>query len=205
MLLEHMGETVQLEQVDGSFVSVPHVLMHEADQSDQTVMDVQTRFINQARYKGDSRTLTVIWPKSAPQDLMDTHLIVRGERYRVYSEPFPMSHTPNGYSMRVTCIRSLFLYDADLLASTTTQDEWGVWHEEFVAHPTKANLLRLSETAEVGAGQTDLSQIVLLELPPNTWDADYTAFDFQGKRHTIRSVDTAGECVVVSGTMEAVS
>jgi hypothetical protein len=75
MLLERLGETVTLEPAEGDPVEVPHVLCLEADVSDQSVMAVQTRFINQARYKGDQRTLTVLWPKSAPRELMDASCI----------------------------------------------------------------------------------------------------------------------------------
>ena len=65
MLLERMGGIVTLEHPDGTTEDVQHVLWYDADASDQTVMDVQTRFINQARYKGDSKTLTLLWPKDA--------------------------------------------------------------------------------------------------------------------------------------------
>ena len=203
MLLERMGETVTFEPADGEPTEVPHVLVHEADISDQTVMDVQTRFINQARYKGDQRTLTVLWPKSAPRELMDAHVVIRGERYRVYGDPFPVAHSPNGYDTRLTVTRSLFLYDITLVRTVATRDEWGVMHEadEDVVE-TKANLLRLSEMAEQGARQTDLARVALFELPPDTWDERFTAFEYEGQRHHIESVDRAADVVVISGTRE---
>ena len=203
-LLARFGETVTLEHVDGTTEDVRHVLCSEADLSDQSVMDVQARFINQARYKGDSLTLNVWWPKDAPHDLMGAHVIVRGERYRVYSAPFSMANSPNGYDVRFTCMRSLFLYEATLYRSTVTVDEWGVPHPTY--EPTRAmvNLLRLSETAEDLAGRDALARVVLLELQRGTWDDErpFVAFDFAGRRHRITSVDKAEEQVVIGGQEE---
>ena len=205
MLLERMGETVMFEPAEGEPVEVCHVLCHEAEMSDQAVMDVQTRFINQARYKGDSLTLTVMWPKTAPHDLMDSHIVIRGERFRVYGHPFPVAHSPNGYDCRITCTRPLFLYDLVLIRTVAERDAWGVMHEtDEVRTETKANLLRLSEMQERGARQTDLARVALFELPPDTWDDRYTAFEFEGHRHHIESVDRAAEVVVISGTREVV-
>lgn len=204
MLLERMGETVTYEAPDGRTVEVGNVLCHEADASDQSVMDVQTRFINQARYKGDSRTLTVLWPDGAPQDLMDSHLWIRGERYRVYAQPFPVAHSPNGYSVRVTCMRSLFLYDVELMrVESRAKDEWAVWHYEYERVPTKANLLRLSDDMTHEARQDGLAGVVLFELPPGTWDEDFVKFGFQGRDYTITSVDYAADVVVIGGVREA--
>jgi len=204
MLLERMGETVVLEPADGSEpFSVPHVLCAEADVSDQSVMDVQTRFINQARYKGDQLTLDVTWPKSAPHGLMGAHLVIRGERYRVYGEPFPVAHSPNGYDSRVTATRSLFLYDIELLRATRTRDQWGGWHTEWEATPTKANLLRLSEDSVSESRASELSRLTMFELPPDTWDDGYSAFRYMGDTYHVESVNKAEEVVVISGTAGA--
>jgi len=202
-MLRHMGETVTLERPDGSTADVAHVLFYPASESDQTVLDVQTRFVNQARYKGDQRTLTLVWPKGAPHDLMDCHVWVRGERYSVYANPCPPSHSPNGYDMRVTATMSLYLYDIELLRPTGERDAWGVWQTAWDPTPTKANMLRLSDDVEHVARQDGMLRMVLFELPPNTWDDAYTAFRHGGHVHEIGSIDYAGETVVIGGTREA--
>jgi len=205
MLLGRMGQTVTLESADGTMTDVPRVLFYEADMSDQTVMDVQTRFINQARYKGDSKTVTLFWPKSAPHDLMGSHVWVRGERYRVYGFPEPPSGTPayNGYDTMLTAIRSLFLYDIELLPQTNERDQWGSWHTTWGDPvPTKANLLRLSESIESAAAQSDMARLAMFELPPGTWRDEYRAFRFQGNVHRIESHDFAEDVVVIAGTRE---
>ena len=206
MLLERMGGTVTLEHPDGTTEDVRHVLWYDADASDQTVMDVQTRFINQARYKGDSKTLTLLWPKSAPHELMDCHVWVRGERFRVYANPTPPSGTPryNGYDLFVTATASMFLYDAELLkAAGRYKDEWAVWHvTDYLSTPAKVNLLRLSEDTAYEAGQHGMGGVVLLELQPDTWDSEYVKFRFQGHVYTINSVDYAGDVVVIGGSRE---
>ena len=206
MLLERMGKLVTLERPDGTMVDVAHVLWYDADASDQTVMDVQTRFINQARYKGDSKTLTMLWPKDAPHDLMDCHVWVRGERYRIYANPTPPSGTPmfNGYDLFVTANMSLFLYDAELLKASRYKDEWGAWHtSEYPPTPVKVNLLRLSEDMVYEVGQHGFGSVVLLELQPGTWDKAYVKFRFQGHLYTINSVDYAHDVVVIGGVKEA--
>jgi hypothetical protein len=205
MLLERMGKLVTLERPDGTTADVENVLYYDADASDQTVMDVQTRFINQARYKGDSKTLTMLWPKKAPHDLMDCHVWVRGNRYRVYANPTAPSGTPmlNGYDLFVTATCSLFLYDAELLKVTRHMDEWGVWHtDELRATPAKVNLLRLSEDMVFEVGQHGMGSVVLLELQPDTWDSEYVKFRFQGHLYTINSVDYAHDMVVIGGVRE---
>ena len=205
MLLERMGETVTLEKADGTTVDVNHVLCHEADVSDQSVMDVQTRFINQARYKGDSVTLTVMWPKSAPHDLEDGHLIIRGERYRIYGTPFPVAHSPNGYDCRITCTRPMYCYRVTLLVPTHTRDEWGVWTATYTETETDANLLRLSESesesrdAKATEGR---NATCLIELPPETWDGTPTHFRHGTRLYRITSKEEAGETVVLGGTQE---
>ena len=200
MLLERMGETVTFEPADGEPVEVPHVLVHEADQSDQTVMDVQTRFINQARYKGDSETLTVIWPKSAPHDVRDGHLVIRGERYRIYGGAFPVARSPNGYDARLTVTMSLYLFTAELIVPTYEVDDWGVAHatEERIEVPV--NLLRLSQSAGDTPRVEDLDGIVLLEISPDHYRADATGFSFQDNDYDITSREVAGETFVVNGT-----
>lgn len=202
MLLERWGETVTLERPDGDTEEVDGVLCHEASSSDQSVMDVQTRFINQARYKGDQRTLTVLWPKSAPHDLMDCHLWVRGERYAVYSAPFAVPYSPNGYDMRVTATRSLFLYEVELLRAVVTVDEWGVPSSDYEGTTVRANLLRLSDDISHLARQDNLSRMTMFELEPDSWDEEYVAYRYQGLFHTIKSIDYAGDVVVVAGTRE---
>lgn len=206
MLLERMGKTVTLEHPDGTTEDVEHVLWYDADESDQTVMDVQTRFINQARYKGDSKTLTLLWPKRAPHDLMGCHVWVRGTRFRIYANPTPPSGTPryNGYDLFVTATASLFLYDAELLrAAGRYKDEWAVWHTtDYPPTPAKVNLLRLSEDAAYEVGQHGMGGVVLLELQPDTWDTAYVKFRFQGHVYTITSVDYAGDVVVIGGSRE---
>ena len=205
MLLERMGRTVTLEQPDGTTIDVPHVLYYDADAPDQSVMDVQTRFINQARYKGDSKTLALLWPKRAPHDLMDCHVWVRGERYRVYASPTPPSGTPrlNGYDLFVTATHSLFLYDAELLKAERRKDEWGAWHtDEYVATEMRVNLLRLSEDMSYEVGQHGIGGTVLLELQPGTWDEAYVKFRFQGHLYTIKSIDHANDVVVIGGVRE---
>ena len=205
MLLERMGQTVTLEYPDGTTVDVAHVLFHDADASDQTVMDVQTRFINQARYKGDSKTLTLLWPKRAPHDLMDCHVWVKGDRYRVYANPAPPSGTPryNAYDMLVTANMSLFLYDVELLKASSERDAWGVWHTEHVSTQAKANLLRLSDDVAHVARADELQRVTLLELPPDTWDDEYVAFRMGGRTCSIDSVDYAGDVVVIGGSSMA--
>ena len=201
MLLERMGETVTLEKKDGTTMDVEHVLCYQADLSDQTVQDVQTRFINQARYKGDQLTLNVIWPKGAPHDLMDSHMVIRGERFHVYGAPFAPSHSPVGYDLTVTCTRTLYLYDVELLSSVTTRDQWGVHHTEWVPTQAKANLLRLAEDTERGSGQENLSRIVMFEFEPDTWGKDgYDACRYDGHIYYLTSVARSDGSVVCTLT-----
>ena len=173
MLLERMGDLVTLERPDGTTMDVQHVLWYDADASDQTVMDVQTRFINQARYKGDSKTLTMLWPKKAPHDLMDCHVWVRGNRYRVYANPSPPSGTPlfNGYDLFVTATASLFLYDAELLKATRSRDEWGVWHTDEY-DPTPGCCLSCSPTR--GTSHTSSSDSKDISTPSTAWTTRMT-------------------------------
>lgn len=204
MLLERMSGAVTLVTADGTEAEVGRVLWHVADQSDQTVMDVQTRFVNQARYKGDSETLTVLWPRDAPHDLMGAHLVIRGSRYRVYANPAPASGSPAlvGYDTLITASRSLFLHEAELLAPARTRDQWGAWHTEWVPTRTAANLLRLSEDHEHADARHGMEGVALLELPDGAWREGYEAFRFGGDVYRITSRDEAGEQVVLVGTRE---
>lgn len=174
-LLRRFGETVTLEKADGTMVDVRHALCAEVDMSDQTVMDVQTRFINQARYKGDQRTLSVMWPTDADHDVMDGHLWVRGERYAIYGQPFPVAHSPVDYDMQLTVTRSLYLYDVELGATTLTRDQWGMQHAEWAWTPVRANMLRLAEDMERGSGTEGVSRIVMFEFTAEVWGDGYEA------------------------------
>ena len=198
-LLSRFTETAVLEYPDSQTVEVPSVLCHQADVSDQSVMDVQTRFINQARYKGDSVTITVAWPKSAPHEVTGCHLWVRGERYRIYGTPFPVLNSPTDHDMRITCTRSMFLYDVSLRKATRTKDEWGGWATTWEEVPVKANLLRLSDDKVDAARARELSRLTLFELQPGAWDDSYTSFSYQGENYSIQSINRAEESVVISG------
>lgn len=205
MLLERMGKTVILEHQDGTTEYVEKVLWSDTDLSDQSVMDVQTRFINQYRYKGDSRTVTILWPKKAPHNLMDCHIHINGERFKVYGDPHPPSCTPkfNGYDMYVTATHALFLFDAELLKTERYKDEWGVWHtSDLIPTKVKVNLLRLYEDMSYEVRQHGNGGVVLLELPPETWDSEYIKFRFQGHLYNIVSNDKAGDVVVIGGVKE---
>lgn len=200
MLLERMGETVTLERADGTTVDVEHVLCAEADISDQTVQDVQTRFINQARYKGDQLTLAVAWPTSAPHDLMDAHLWVRGERFAVYGKPFAVAHSPVGYDCQITATRTLYLYDVELGTATLERDQWGVHHATWSWTPAKANLLRLAEDSATAGGASGIEHTVMMEFHTSVWGEGYKAVRYpagEGNRtYHLRSTATAREAVL---------
>lgn len=204
MLLERMGSTVVLERPDGTTQDVARVLWRDTAVGDQTVIDVQTRTTNHGRYKGDHRTIVLAWPKDAPTELTGCHVIVAGERYAVFGSPAPPCSTPNGYHMLVTCTRSLYLYDVELGRPTYAKDAWGVTHATWEWTPAKANLLRLADTTERAAGQTDAARLVLIELEPGTWDDERPFAAFRIGSHTchVESVEQAGEVVVLTGTRE---
>ena len=196
------GEPVTLERADGTMVEGIEALVRQADLSDQTVLDVQTKFINQARYKGDSETLTVIWPKSHPESLRDCHVWVRGNRYRVYGDPIaPTEGTlPTQYDRRVTLNRALYLYEAKLLSPTTTFDEWHVQHVEWDGPTIPVNLLRESEESQqrtYGTSRADYD-IVLIELDPALYDGQ-KAFEFEGRFYTLAATTRAHDTIVLSG------
>ena len=196
------GEPATLERPDGTTEEGIEVLIRQADLSDQTVLDVQTKFINQARYKGDAETLTCIWPKSHPESLRDCHVWVRGNRYRVYGDPIaPTGGTlPTQYDRRVTLNRALYLYKAKLLSPTTTFDEWHVQHVKWDGPEVDVNLLRLSEESQqrvYGTSRADYD-IVLIELDPALYDGQ-KAFDFGGRFYTLTATTQAHDTIVLSG------
>lgn len=169
------GEDVTLELADGTSKAVPNVLVAQTDLSDQTIMDVQTRFINQARYKGDQDTLTLEWPKDCPDSLIGAYVTVRGERFRVYGNPmsYAANVCPTEWDRQVVVTRALFLYDLDLLVEHATQDEWGVWHTTYEAKPVKGNLLRRADDGENSSGQAEAMQpIVMFELRQEDYDGE---------------------------------
>lgn len=200
MLLERMGETVTLELADGTTAEVANVLCAEADISDQTVQDVQTRFINQARYKGDQLTLSVLWPTSAPHEIMDSYLWVRGERFAVYGTPFPVSRSPVGYDCQITVTRTLYLYDVELGTSVLERDRWGVHHATWQWVPAKANLLRLAEEHAQASGTAGSEHTLMLEFNTSTWGEGFEAVRYpagEGNRlYHLRSTTTAREAVL---------
>lgn len=194
------GETVFVEYDDGTSAYVNNVLVQQSDSTDLTVLDVQTRFINQARYKGDTQTLTLCWPKTNTEDnLNNAHVTIRGMRFRVYSSPIPFDHVNCGtmWDRLVTALRSLFLYDAKLLTADSTQDVYGAWKQEFVARPVKVNLLRLAESMKTGAGRKDLEKLVMLEIPLADYqDEDFIEFD--GVRYTIADTAYSTDSIVMT-------
>lgn len=191
-----------LERVDGTMVDGIEALVRQSDLSDQTVLDVQTKFINQARYKGDAETLTVMWPKSNDEDLRDCHVWVRGNRYRVYGNPFYPTETtlPTQYNRRVTLNRALYLYEAKLLSPTVTFDEWKVQHVTWDGPTVPVNLLRLSEESQqkvYGTSRADYD-IVLIELDPKLYDGQ-KAFKYDGRFYTLTATTKAHDTIVLSG------
>lgn len=196
------GEPVVLERVDGTMVDGIEALVRQSDLSDQTVLDVQTKFINQARYKGDAETLTVMWPKSNDEDLRDCHVWVRGNRYRVYGNPFYPTETtlPTQYNRRITLNRALYLYEAKLLSPTVTFDEYKVQHVDWDGPTIPVNLLRLSEESQqrvYGMSRGDYD-ITLLEIDPKFYDGQ-KAFEFDGRFYTLTATTEAHDTIVLSG------
>lgn len=195
------GEPATLERPDGTTTEV-EVLIRQADLSDQTVLDVQTKFINQARYKGDSETLTCMWPKDSDESLRDCHVWARGNRYRVYGDPIrPTDGTlPTRYDRRVTLNRALYLSEAKLLSPTSTYDEWMVQHNDWDGPVVPVNLLRLSEESNqttYGLSRADYD-IVLIELLPDLYDGQ-KAFEFDGRFYTVTATTEASDSIVLSG------
>lgn len=196
------GEPIVLEKPDGEMVEGLKVLVHQTDVSDMTVLDVQTKFINQARYKGDSSTLRVSFPKEYTGSLIGCHAWLRGERYRIYGDPFPLDEqvTPTAYNRIVVFTRTLFLYKLSLLTSSMEKDEWGVAHITWTPREVDANLLRLAdETVGQNVGQfRPMQPILLVELRPEDYN-DEKAYEYGGIRYTITSRSFAEDTVVLVG------
>lgn len=194
------GETVTVEYADGTVEDVENVLIQQTDLTDLTVLDVQTRFINQARYKGDTSTLTLCWPKSRhDDDLNNAHVTIRGERYKVYSSPMPFDthNCPTMWDRLVTALRSLFLYDAYLLTGVQEQDEYGVWRQTFSKRAVKVNLLRLAESMERKSGREDLERLTMLEIPLGVYQGEvYVEFD--GIRYAITDTAYSADSIVMT-------
>lgn len=198
------GEPVVLEKADGTTVDVQDVLVSMTDLSDQVVQDVQTRFINQARYKGDQLTLTLYWPKAADHDLMDSHVTVRGERFRVYGTPFAFDDAvcPTRWDAQVTVTRSLYLFDLEIGIQASERDEWGSFREGFDWVPIKGNLLRLAEDATRGTGTEAPSGIIMFELRRADWEDGVAAIRYPAGEgnpiYRMRSTAYAQETMVIT-------
>lgn len=197
------GERVVLELGDGTTSEVDNVLVAQSDLSDQSVLDVQTRFINQARYKGDQDTLTLEWPKSERSSLIAAHVTVRGERYRVYGDPMPYDDAvcPTDWNRQVTAVRSLYLYLVTFYRDETTQDEWGVTHSRYVGTDVMCNLLRQTEDVSAGASTRGYSPILLFEMRPEDWRDEFVAVRYptnDGDFAMIAGVNHGPDTVVVS-------
>jgi hypothetical protein len=197
------GETVTLELEDGTTREVENVLVAQSDLSDQSVLDVQTKFINQARYKGDQDTLTLEWPKAEPASLVSAHVTVRGDRYRVYGNPMPYADAicPTDWNRQVTAVRSLYLYKVTFYKNEATQDEWGVTHSEYVGTDLMCNLLRKTDDVASGASSTANEAILMFELPLEDWDPDYVALRYPvdgGEFVRVTGLNYGTDTIVVS-------
>lgn len=199
------GESITLELQDGATSTVDNVLVAQSDLSDQSVLDVQTRFINQARYKGDQDTLTLEWPKSETSTLIGAHVTVRGRKYRVYGNPMPYDNAicPTDWNRQVTVVGSLYLYKVRFYKNTPTQDEWGVWHDNYGGPEIMCNLLRKTDDVGTGAGTSGPQDILMFEVPLEDWDANYVAFRYpsteDGEFVRITGVNYGTDTVVISG------
>lgn len=197
------GETVALELADGTESVVDNVLVAQSDLSDQSVLDVQTKFINQARYKGDQDTLTLEWPKAESSSLIAAHVTVRGERYRVYGNPMPYADAvcPTDWNRQVTVVRSLYLYQVTFYRDRVTQDEWGVSHSSYEGTDVMCNLLRKTDDVSSGASTKDSSTILMFEVPEESWDPDYVALRYpvgDGDFARVTGLNYGTDTVVVS-------
>ena len=198
------GETVLLELADGSTSEVGNVLIEQSDLSDQAVLDVQTRFINQARYKGDQDTLTAEWPKAERSSLIGAHVTVRGRRYRVYGNPIPYDDAvcPTSWNRQVTLVGSLYLYKVRFYRNEPERDEWGVWHDRYDGPEVMCNLLRKTDDVGEGAGTSGPQDILMFELPLEEWDEGFVAFRYPsegGEFVRISGINYGADTVVVSG------
>lgn len=196
------GEPIVLELPDGEMVEGLKILVHQTDVTDQTVLDVQTKFINQARYKGDSSTLRASWPKEWTEPLIGCHVWLRGERYRVYGDPFPLDEqvTPTEYNRIVILTRTLYLSKARLLTCTMQKDEWGIAQLEWESREVSVNLLRLAdETVGQHVGQfRPVQPILLVELRPEDYQGE-RAFEYDGIHYTVTARAFAEDTVVLTG------
>lgn len=196
------GESVTLDLADGTSKAVDNVLVAQTDLSDQTIMDVQTRFINQARYKGDQDTLTLNWPKSCPDSLIGAYVWVRGERFRVYGNPmsYAANVCPTEWDRQVVVTRALFLYDLELLVESGEQDEWGVWHISYDPRPVKGNLLRSADDGENTSGQKVAMQpIVMFELRQEDYQGEQH-IRYQGEVYRVNARAWSSDTVVITAT-----
>lgn len=194
------GETVLLELEDGTTKTVDNVLLHQSDATDLTVLDVQTRFINQARYKGDTSTVTACWPKADDSELNNAHVTIRGARYRVYSRPLPIFEElcPTQWNRLVTLLRSLFLYRATLHKATPTQDEWGTWTFDLdEGREVPVNLLRLAESMEHDAGRLAEESLVMLEIENENYD-DEVWLTYDGRLYEVTDTAHSTDTVVMT-------
>ncbi len=199
------GESVTLELQDGTISTVNNVLVSQSDISDQSVLDVQTRFINQARYKGDQDTLTLEWPKTETSVLIGAHVTVRGRRGRVYGNPMPYNNAicPTDWNRQVTVVCSLFLYKVTFLKNDPIQDEWGVWNDRYSGTDIMCNLLRKTDDMGEGAGTSGAQDILMFEMPIEYWDKEYVAFQYpatdDGEFVRITGVNYGTDTVVING------
>lgn len=196
------GEPIVLETADGEMIEGLRILVHQTDVTDQSVLDVQTKFINQARYKGDSSTLRAVWPKEYTGSLIGCHAWLRGERYRIYGDPFALDEqvTPTAYNRIVILTRTLYLSKIRLLTATMEKDEWGVGKVEWTPREVNVNLLRLAdETVGEHVGQfRPIQPILLIELRPEDYH-DERAYEYQGIHYTVTSRAFAEDTVVLTG------
>lgn len=194
------GETVLVRYADGSEESVDNVLVQQTDATDLTVLDVQTRFINQARYKGDTQTLTLCWPKTHhDDDLNNAYVTVRGNKFRVYSSPMPYDHTVCGtmWDRLVTVMRSLFLYDIELISAVSTVDEFGVWSQTFSSRSVKANLLRRAESLKYDAGIREPDELAMVEVPLEDYNGEMY-IGYLGQRYLVTETAYSNDTIVMT-------
>lgn len=197
------GETVHLQLADGTEKDVSNVLVAQTDLTDMTVLDVQTRFINQARYKGDTTTLTLCWPKSNHDELDSAFVTVRGHKYRVFSSPmwYDQAVCPTEWDREVTVTRSLFLYKMDLVETTSVRDEWGVMQDTRTYTPCMANLLRIATSSENAAGQKDNQDLVMFEIPLEKYNGEryvrYPSGD-KGREYLITDTASSSDTIVMT-------
>lgn len=189
------GERVTVELSDGTTYDLDNVLVAQTDLTDLTVLDVQMRFINQARYKGDTDTLTLQWPKSDHSVLNDAHVTIRGNRYRVYSNPMPYDDAicPTSWDRTVTVLRSLFLFDVELVRETPYMNEYAVWKMRKEYIPVKANMLRYADSLERAGNTEGFQQLTMWEIPLEVYNGE-TLLRYDGKfyraQDTAKSTDT---------------